>query len=105
MLRASAVCELAGFPAVSLICEGFMRQASATSVGLGMPNLTRAMVPGHIDVQSEAELRKNILGVTTDLVIEGLVREVEKAVAETPIPSRAPATPCKDRGLAGSGRR
>jgi len=65
-----------------------MRQAATTSVGLGMPNLTRAMVPGHIDVQSEDELRRNILDVTMDLVVEGLTRQPEVAIAETPIPPR-----------------
>ena len=48
MLRASAACEAAGYPTSSLTCEGFMKQAAATSIGLGMPNITLAMVPGHI---------------------------------------------------------
>jgi hypothetical protein len=85
VLRASAVCEKAGIPAVSLICEGFMRQAATISVGLGMPNLSCAMVPGHIDVQSADELRHNILDVTTDRVIEGLTRQPEAASDEAEI--------------------
>ena len=35
MLRASAVCEAAGFPTSSLTCEGFIKQAAVTSVGIG----------------------------------------------------------------------
>ena len=46
MLRASAVCEAAGFPTASLTCEGFIKQAAVTSVGLGMPNIPVALVPG-----------------------------------------------------------
>ena len=52
MLRASAVCEAAGIPTASLTCEGFMRQAATTSVGLGMPNIPVALVPGHTGVQA-----------------------------------------------------
>ena len=47
MLRASEACERAGFPTSSLVCEGFLTQAAATAVGLGMPNLPVALIPGH----------------------------------------------------------
>lgn len=72
MLRASAVAEAAGVPSVSLVCEGFIGQAATTSVGLGMPNLPLAMVPGHVDVQSAEELKANIIRVTLERVINGL---------------------------------
>jgi len=72
VLRASAVCEAAGYPTSSLVCEGFMRQAATTSVGLGMPNIALALVPGHVGTQSKEELRRNILEVTTARVIENL---------------------------------
>ncbi len=72
MLRASAVCEAAGVPAASLVCEGFINQAAATSVGIGLPNMPVAFVPGHPGAQSPEELRKNILDVTVDKVIENL---------------------------------
>lgn len=72
MLRASAVCETAGYPTSSLVCEGFMRQAATTSVGLGMPNIALALVPGHVGTQNKEELRRNILEVTTPRVIENL---------------------------------
>ena len=57
---------------MSLTCEGFLGQAATTSAGLGMPNLPVAMVPGHVDVQTAEELRRNVLAVTVDAVIEGL---------------------------------
>jgi hypothetical protein len=72
VLRASALAEEAGIPSVSLTCEGFLGQAVSTGAGLGMPNLPVALVPGHVDVQTADELRRNVLAVTVDAVIEGL---------------------------------
>jgi hypothetical protein len=74
VLRASAVCELAGVATASLTCEGFLGQAAATSIGLGFPNLPVALVPGHSGVQGPEELRQNILSVTLDRVIDNLTR-------------------------------
>ena len=72
MVRASAVAEEAGVPSVSLTCEGFLGQAATTAAGLGLPGLPVALVPGHVDVQSPAELRQNVLKVTVDAVVRGL---------------------------------
>ena len=44
MLRASTACELAGIPSSSLTCEGFLGQAKATSVGLGLRGLASAAI-------------------------------------------------------------
>ncbi len=77
MLRASAVAEQAGVPTASLCCEGFVGQAKSTSEGLGYPNLQVARVPGHVDVQSVDELRKNVLAVTVDDVVRCLTEAVE----------------------------
>ncbi len=74
MLRASAVCELAGFPSASLTSEGFLTQAAATSIGLGLPNIPIALVPGHPGAQSKDELRSNIMNVTLDRVIDNITR-------------------------------
>ena len=68
MLRASAVCEAAGFPTASLTCEGFIKQAAVTSVGLGMPNIPVALVPGHIGTKTREQLRDDILNVTMDVM-------------------------------------
>jgi hypothetical protein len=48
-------------------------QAAATSVGLGMPNLPLAMIPGHPGVQSNEELRANVIAVTAKQVMENLL--------------------------------
>jgi hypothetical protein len=79
VLRASAASEKLGVPTASLTCEGFIRQAKSTSVGLGMPNLGLALVPGHTGVQTNDELRRNILGVTLDQVIANLTGQIETA--------------------------
>lgn len=75
MLRASAVCEAAGFPTSSLICDGFVNLAAAASVGLGMPNIPIALVPGHPGVQTKDELRCNILKVTLDDIVANLTTD------------------------------
>ena len=72
MLRASAVAERAGVPTASLVCEGFRGQAATTATGLGLPGLPTALVPGHVDVQSAEELRRNVASVTVDAVIRNL---------------------------------
>ena len=72
MLRASAACEELGLPTSSLTCEGFFRQAAATSIGLGMPNIPLALVPGHIGTKSDEELRHDVIETTAKHVIENL---------------------------------
>ncbi len=52
-----------------------MGQAAATSVGLGMPNLPLAMIPGHPGVQSLEELRANVVAVTAQQVIDNLLTQ------------------------------
>ena len=54
-----------------------MGQAAATSVGLGMPNLPLAMIPGHPGVQSMEELRENVIAVTARQVIDNLLSQPE----------------------------
>ena len=80
MLRASEVCEKAGFPTSSLVCEGFLGQASATSVGLGMPNMPVATIVGHPGAQSVDEIRANAARVTAQHVIDNLLTQPEVIV-------------------------
>ena len=72
MLRASAACEAAGLPTSSLICEGFVAQAKATTIGLGLPHLPTAVLPGHVGIHTRAQLRENNLGITAAQVIANL---------------------------------
>ena len=82
MLRVSAAAEAAGVPSATLVCEGFVGQAATTSVGLGMPNLPLAKVPGHVDVQTPDELRANVLNVTLPEVIRHLLNDPAPATLE-----------------------
>jgi hypothetical protein len=81
VLRASAVAERAGVPTASLVCEGFRGQAATTAAGLGLPGLPTALVPGHVDVQTVEELRRNLAAVTVDAVIANLTVAPETAGA------------------------
>ncbi len=84
MLRVSAIAEKAGLPTACLVSEGFVGLAKASSEGLAMPDLGLAIVPGHPDVQSSEELRKNVLEVTLPQVIQclTLVQEHRDAADE-----------------------
>ena len=75
MLRAAEICERAGFPTSSLVCEGFLGQAAATSVGLGMPNLPVATIVGHPGAQNNEEIRTFAAQVTAAEVIDNLTRQ------------------------------
>jgi len=81
VLRASAVCEEAGYPTSSLVCEGFLGQAAATTIGLGM-KLPLAKVPGHTQAQSADELRRNVLEVTLEQAVGNLTVEMAAAGEE-----------------------
>lgn len=82
MLRASEICERAGYPTSSLVCEGFLGQAAATSVGLGMPNMPVATIVGHPGAQSSEEIRANAKAVTAAEVIANLTVQPEEVTFE-----------------------
>ena len=72
-------------PTASLVCEGFRGQAATTATGLGLPGLPTALVPGHVDVQTVDELRRNVAAVTVEAVIRNLTEapaRVGEAVVE-----------------------
>ena len=71
-MRASAAVEKAGIPTVSLVCDGFLGQATAIVGGLGMTDLALARVPGHVDSQSDAELSANVLETTVPDIVHAL---------------------------------
>ncbi len=74
MLRASAAAEAAGIPSATLVCVSFQTLAKAASLGLGMPNLPTAPVPGHPGLQSKEVLQKNVRDVTLQGVIDCLLK-------------------------------
>ena len=65
-----------------MVCDGFLGLAANTSIGLGMPNIPVAIVPGHTGVQSKEELRRNIMEVTLDDVVRNLTGETREATEE-----------------------
>jgi hypothetical protein len=73
VLRASAVAEAAGVASSTLVCESFMTLAKAASLGLGMPNLPVAPVPGHPGLQSKEVLQRNVREVTLQRVVDNLL--------------------------------
>ncbi|HWI15813.1 MAG TPA: UGSC family (seleno)protein, partial [Burkholderiales bacterium] len=72
--------EEAGIPSSTLVCEGFLGLAASSSIGLGMPNIPVARVPGHTGVQSKGELRENILNVTLERIIDNLTQQPAAAM-------------------------
>ena len=69
-------------PSSTLVCEGFLGLAAASSIGLGMPNLPVARVIGHPGVQSKEMLERNVLEVTLGRVLENLLAAPAAAGAD-----------------------
>ncbi len=79
-MRASIAAEAAGYPTVSLICEGFAGQAQATGRGLGFDGLALGAVLGHVDSQSATEMETNFLANTVTEVVQGLTDGASQAL-------------------------
>ena len=73
-MRASAVVEKAGIPTASLVCDGFVGQATAIRGGLGVAALPVARLVGHVDSQNQDELADNVARVTADAVVRCLTQ-------------------------------
>ncbi len=86
-MRASIAAESAGIPSVSLVCEGFVKQAAATGRGHGCDGLPLAVMPGHVDAQSAESVLSNLREVAVDQVIAGLTEAVSHGQAETEEPT------------------
>ncbi len=71
-MRASVIAEKAGVPTVSIVCEGFQRQALATGRGLGLDDLPLAVLRGHVDSQSHDEMLALFLEHTVEQIVRGL---------------------------------
>ncbi len=86
-MRASIAAEAAGIPSVSIMCDGFQGQASATGRGLGYDGLPLAVTVGHVDSQSADLMTDNFRTKTVDQVIAGLTGEVAQAAGATAEPT------------------
>ena len=72
-MRAAIAAESAGIPSVSIVCDGFAGQATATARGHGFDDLPLAVTVGHVDTQSADEMIDNFVTHTVDRIIGGLV--------------------------------
>ncbi|MPZ44598.1 MAG: hypothetical protein GEV05_14590 [Betaproteobacteria bacterium] len=89
MLRASAAVERAGYPTVSIVSTGFLKQAEVVARGLGMGDLKIAHYPGTPMVDGSEELKRKIEEQLLPKIVEGLTstRHGErKADAAEPLP-------------------
>ena len=77
-MRASIAAEAAGVPSVSIVCEGFERQARATGRGLGFDGLPLAVLRGHVDNQSTEEMIQAFVSFTFDQILAGLTEAIPR---------------------------
>jgi hypothetical protein len=90
VLRASAAIERAGFPAVSIVSSGFLKQAEVVSRGLGLPDIKIAHYPGTPMVDSSEELRRKVELDLVPRIIEGISKASESRLAQTAAKEPAP---------------
>lgn len=72
MLRASASIERAGYPTVSIVSTGFLKQAEVVARGLGIPNLKIAHYPGTPMVDSSEALRSKVERDLLPQIVDGI---------------------------------
>ncbi len=72
---------------MSLVCEGFDRQALATGRGLGLDGLRLAVLRGHVDTQTSEEMIAAFLEQTVEDIIRGLTESLANTTAEMAEPS------------------
>src|SRR4029079_92467 len=89
VLRASAAIERAGFPTVSIVSTGFLKQAEVVARGLGIDDLKIAHYPGTPMVDSSEALREKVEKHLLADVLDGFTSAREstsKASAQEPAP-------------------
>ena len=90
MLRASAALERAGFPAVSIVSSGFLRQAEVVARGLGIDDLKIAHYPGTPMVDGSAELQRKVADELLPQIIAGLTSARASVPKDGAAPEPAP---------------
>jgi hypothetical protein len=70
------VAEKAGYPTVSIITSGFLKQAQAVGQSLGIQSLPLAEYPGVVAMDSQAELKQKV----TDVLINNIIKAFSKPV-------------------------
>jgi hypothetical protein len=75
-MRASLAAEAAGAPTVTLVTDGFDRQARATARGLGYDGVPLARLRGHVDALSHDEMITVFVEHTIDEIVHGLTTPI-----------------------------
>lgn len=57
---------------MSIVCDGFLTQGRLSAKGMGMPNLPYTSHPGHLNLTTVEQARKNASEIMLDQVIKGL---------------------------------
>ncbi len=85
-MRAAIAAESAGIPSVSIVCEGFDGQATATARGMGYDGIPVAVTIGHVDALSAEEMIARFVASTVDRIIAGLTVDDrgERSVSDEP---------------------
>ena len=74
-MRAAIAAESVGIASVSIVCDGFAGQATATGRGHGYDQLALAVTDGHVDAQTTEKLVDSFRAGVVDQVIDGLTRQ------------------------------
>jgi len=64
--------ERAGYPSVSIIASGFLKQAAVVAKGLGLPDMAIAEYPGVPMTDGDEQLRRKVEEVLVPQIINGL---------------------------------
>ena len=68
--------EHAGYPSVSIISSGFLKQAAVVAKGLGLPDMAIAEYPGVPMTDSQEELRRKVETKLLPQIVDGLSRSL-----------------------------
>ena len=90
MLRASAAVERAGYPTVSIVSTGFLKQAEVVARGLGLPDLPIAHYPGVPMTDSVEELQRKVEHELIPQIIRGITAHHVAKLAQAAPPEPAP---------------
>jgi hypothetical protein len=82
VLRASAAIERGGFPTVSIVSTGFLKQAEVVARGLGLPDLKIAHYPGTPMVDSSEALREKVERDLLPQIVAGFLERESRQAGE-----------------------
>jgi hypothetical protein len=91
VIRGAIAAERAGLPAVSIVSSGFIGQAVAVAVALGLESAPIAEYPGIIPFDSADEFAEKVREAVVPAVLDGFARPV--AVAGAAVAEVDPAVP------------